>query len=327
MHFQLAVVSGALLNAEHAEYVYYSLPDPAPTRWTLRSRRRHTGPMPPRSTPTERQRRLGAELRKMRIAAGMTTEFAAGLLGVPRTNVPNMESGRSGISAERVRTLAANYRCKDTQLVDALAAMATARDKGWWESYRDSLAPGFLDIAEMEWHARRLRIALTVHLPGILQTEEHARAVFRHVIPRLPKTEIDLRVAQRIERRQVLDRPNPPSIDLLLHEAALRMQFGGPGVARRQLEFLLTAAEREHVTVRVIPFDAGGFPGAGQSVIYAEAAVPQLDVVELDSTHGPEFIDDESQLRKYRAQLDEMQTVALAPDASRDFVRAIANDL
>lgn len=233
----------------------------------------------------------------------------------------------SGISADRVRTLAANYGCENTAWVDALADMAVNRDKGWWENYRDRLAPGFLDIAEMEWHAHSLRIALTVHLPGMLQTEEHARAVFDKVIPRLSTAEIDVRVAQRIERRQVLDRPNPPKIDVILHEAALRMQFGGPEVTRRQLDFLLQNSDRDHIAVRVIPFKAGGFPGAGQSVIYAEGPVPQLDVVELDSTHGPEFIDEESQLAKYRAQLDEMQAVALGPDCSREFIRSIANDL
>jgi len=283
--------------------------------------------MPPRSTPTERQRRLGAELRKMRTAADMTTEFAAGLLGVPRTNVPNMESGRSGISSDRVRTLASNYGCADRSLVDALAAMAAEREKGWWESYRGQLPASFLDIAEMEWHAQRLRIALSVHLPGILHTEEHARAVFQHVIPRLPAADVDVRVAHRLDRRQALDRPDPPALDLILHEAALRMQFGGPAVARRQLANILDASERDGVTLRVIPFKAGGFPGAGQSVIYAESGVAQLDVVELDSTHGPEFIDSDMQLQKYRALLGEMQTVALTPTASQDFVHAIVSDL
>ncbi|MEU0964699.1 helix-turn-helix transcriptional regulator [Streptomyces sp. NPDC005917] len=283
--------------------------------------------MPPRSTPTARQRRLGAELRKLRVAAGMTTEFAAGLLDVPRTNVPNMESGRSGISPDRVRTLAGNYGCVDEELVNALADMASARGKQWWEEYRGQLPDGFLDIAEMEWHARRLRIAVTVHLPGLLHTEEHARAVFEQVIPRLPAADVDVRVAHRLDRRQVLDKPDGPSLDVILHEAALRMQFGGPAVAKRQLEYLLDVSERDDATLRVIPFRAGGFPGAGQSVVYAENAVPQLDTVELDSTHGPEFIDSEMQLRKYRAQLDTMQALALAPTASRDFVRAIADDL
>ncbi|WP_329545419.1 helix-turn-helix transcriptional regulator [Streptomyces sp. NBC_01356] len=283
--------------------------------------------MPPRSAPTERQRRLGAELRRMRVAAGMKTEYAAGLLGVPRTNVPNMESGRSGISADRVRTLASNYGCADGEFVEALAAMAAGRDKGWWEAYRGQLPDGFLDIAELEWHSRRLRIAVTVHLPGLIQTEEHSRAVFEAVIPPLSVSDIDVRVAHRVDRQQVLDRPEPPDLDVILHEAALRMEFGGPAVARRQLEHLLHVSERETVTVRVIPFKAGGFPGAGQSVVYAESDVPRLDTVELDSTHGPEFIDTETQLRKYRAQLDAAASVALAPKASRDFIRTLADDL
>ncbi|WP_306459707.1 DUF5753 domain-containing protein [Streptomyces sp. Ag109_G2-15] len=257
----------------------------------------------------------------------MTTEQAAALLSVPRTNVPNMESGRSGISAERVRTLAGNYGCADQALVEALAAMAAGREKGWWEAYRGQLRDAFLDIAEMEWHAIRLHIAVTVHLPGLLQTEDHARAVFEAVIPRLSSDDVDIRVAHRIDRQQVLDRPSPPSLDVILHEAALRMEFGGPAVARRQLEHLVRMSERETVTLRVIPFKAGGFPGAGQSVVHAEAAVPRLDTVELDSTHGPEFIDSEAQLGKYRAQLDAAQAVSLAPHASRDFIHALANDL
>ncbi|MGW0845636.1 Scr1 family TA system antitoxin-like transcriptional regulator [Streptomyces sp. NPDC002787] len=86
-------------------------------------------------------------------------------------------------------------------------------------------------------------------------------------------------------------------------------------------------SERDNVTICVIPFKAGGFPGAGQSVIYAEAAVPRLDTVELDSTHGAEFVDTEAQLNKYRAQLDAAQALALTPDASRDFIRTVADDL
>jgi hypothetical protein len=263
----------------------------------------------------------------MRIAAGMTTEYAAGLLGVPRTNVPNMESGRSGISPERVRTLADNYGCTDHALVDALAAMAAERGKGWWEAYRGQLPVGFLDIAELEWHARYLRIALSVHLPGLLQTEEHARAVFEAVIPPLPKADIDVRVAHRMDRQQALNRDTPPELDVIIHEAALRMEFGGAEVARRQLEHLLVTTELPHVTVRVIPFKAGGFPGAGQSVVYAGSVVPQLDTVELDSTHGPEFISSEMELRKYQAQLEAAIAVSLSPDASRDFIRTLADNL
>ncbi|MFI6687773.1 helix-turn-helix domain-containing protein [Streptomyces sp. NPDC050485] len=283
--------------------------------------------MPPRSTPTERQRRLGAELRKMRLAAGMGTEVAAALLGVPRTNVPNMESGRSGISAARVRTLAANYGCTDEAYVDALAAIPAEREKGWWEAYRDRLPATSLDIAEMEWHSRRLRIAVTIHLPGLLQTADHARAVFAQVVPRLTRADLAARLAHRMDRKQVLERPDPPRVEAIIHEAALRMEFGGTETTRAQLRHIVELTKRPHVSVRVIPFKAGGFPGSGQSVIYATTAVPQLDTIELDTTHGAEFHDDETQLAKYRAQLDELESRALTPDDSRAFMSHLAHRL
>lgn len=100
-------------------------------------------------------------------------------------------------------------------------------------------------------------------------------------VPGVSVVDDHVRVAHRTDRQRVLDRPSPPALDVILHEAALRMEFGGAAVARRQLEHLLLMSERETVTLRVIPFKAGGLPGAGQSVVYAEAAVPRLDTVEL----------------------------------------------
>ncbi|MEV0096012.1 helix-turn-helix transcriptional regulator [Streptomyces sp. NPDC050738] len=283
--------------------------------------------MPPRSTPTARQKRLGAELRKMRVAAGIGTEQAAALLKVPRTNIPNMESGRSGISAARVRTLADNYGHQEGAFIDALAAMAGERQKGWWEAYRGQLREGLLDIAELEWHAVALRIAVTVHLPGLLQTEDQARAVFAQVIPRLSRADLDARLAFRMDRRRILDRPNPPTVEAIIHEAALRIEFGGTETTRAQLTHLLELSERDHISLRVIPFKRGGFPGSGQSVVYATAAVPNLDTVELDATHGPEFLDTDVQLAKYRAQLDGLAHLALHPEESRDHISELARHL
>ncbi|BFO14567.1 helix-turn-helix transcriptional regulator [Streptomyces sp. KM77-8] len=266
-------------------------------------------------------------MRKMRMAAGMTTESAAGLLGVPRTNIPNMESGRSGISPDRVRTLARNYGCTDEAYVNTLVSMTAGRSKGWWEAYRGELPDSLLDVSELEWHAHGLRLALCVHLPGLLQTEGHARALFDLVIPRLSDVEVDVRVAHRMERQRILDRDNPAPLGVIVHEAALRMEFGGSSVARAQLEQLLRLSEREHITLRVVPFKAGGFPGAGQSVVYAESGVPQLDTVELDSAHGAEFMDDEEQLTNYRALFDAVESMALTSGESRDLVHSIIRQL
>ncbi|MFI9238255.1 helix-turn-helix domain-containing protein [Streptomyces sp. NPDC053079] len=283
--------------------------------------------MPPRSNPTIRQRRLGAALRQLREQAGMSASDAAALLGVDRTRISNTEAGRFGISPTRVRTLACNYRCPDATLVDALADMAQDHSKGWWEEYRGSLPAFFLDIAELEWHAARIRNALTSHIPGLLQTEDHARAIFDLVIPRLPAGEVDLRVSHRLLRRQVFDRQDAPEYDAIVHESALRMQFGGRDVARAQLRHLLEVSEHDRVSLRVIPFTAGGFPGAGQTILYACGPVRQLDTVQLDTSHGSVFIDSDMQLANYRQLFDAMETCALDETKSRDFIRTVAQQL
>ncbi|WUS40962.1 helix-turn-helix transcriptional regulator [Kitasatospora sp. NBC_01250] len=276
---------------------------------------------------TERQKRIGSELRKIRTSAGMSAEFAAGLLGVDRGKISNMESGLRPISAERLRTLAHNCHCVEQKYIDALVEMVQPGSKGWWERYRGSLPQGLLDIAELEAHATRLRTSNTVHIPGLLQSSDYALAVFRAVLPALPEHEVGLRLAHRAERQQVLTGDALIPCVAVVHEAALRMQFGGRQVARAQLEYLLDLSERANITLRVVPFDHGAFPGAGQTVLYAEGPVPQLDTVQVDRTHGPEFLDADGQLAKYRAQLDRLEELALSPERSRDVIREIAHHL
>ncbi|MFC9297186.1 helix-turn-helix domain-containing protein [Streptomyces sp. NPDC057011] len=283
--------------------------------------------MPPRTSPTERQKRLGAELRKMRLAADVSAESAAGLLGLDRSKVSAIEQGIRAISEERLRSLACHCECADEEYITALVAMAQTRKRGWWERYRGSLSAAVLDIAEMEAHATRMRCAHSVHIPGLLQTSEHALALFRFVVPALPEEQVALRLAHRLERQQVLEGDSAPEYVAVVHEAALRMQFGGRKVARAQLEYLGHMSERDNVVLRVLTFEAGGFPGAGQTVNYLEGPIPRLDTVQVDSTHGPDFLHTEAQLSKYRAQLDWMEQLSLSPAASRDFIHALARQL
>ncbi|MEV6674927.1 Scr1 family TA system antitoxin-like transcriptional regulator [Streptomyces sp. NPDC051162] len=284
--------------------------------------------MPPRTAPTVRQRRLGTELRKLREAAGISTQDAATLLGVNRTRIPNIEAGRFGLTADRVRTLALNYGCAETELINALAGIAQERGHRWWESYRGTLPSGFLDVAELEHHATAIRMFLMVHMPGLLQTAEHARAAFEKSLVSLPSREIELRAIHRMRRQEILTlRENPPEFTAIIHEAALRMQFGGPRITRTQLSHLLAMSERSNITIRALPFDAQGFAGPGQPICYAHGPVPQLDTVQLDSFHGPAFIDSDDQLRRYRVLLDEMETMSLSPDRTRELIHSIIQQL
>ncbi|KOT97859.1 helix-turn-helix transcriptional regulator [Streptomyces rimosus] len=283
--------------------------------------------MAARTHPTARQRRLGAELRKLREKAGMTATAAGALLGGNQARISNIETGRVPISADRVRTLACNYDCADEALIDALAAMTGGRTRHWWEEYRGILPPGMLDLAELEHHAVELRTAQTSSLPGLLQTVDHARVVFQQGVPALPPPEIEHRVSLRIKRQAVLYRQDPVPYTAIIHEAALRMQFGGAAITKAQLKHLLEMSERDNVTVAVIPFTAGAYPGSGQTVLYARGPVPQLDTVQLDQSHGPTLLDTEAQLAKYRTVLDRLHALALSPKASQNFLHAIAREL
>ncbi|GHG72517.1 helix-turn-helix domain-containing protein [Streptomyces griseocarneus] len=283
--------------------------------------------MPVRSNPTGRQLRLGAELRKLRERADMSSTEAGRLLGTNQAQISNIEASRIGVSADRVRALARNYECSDHALIDALAGMTGERKRGWWEQYRGILSAGLLNLAELEHHATSLRGAYVAHLPGLLQTPEHARAIFRQVVPELSPPEVEHRVSHRIKRQAVLYRDKPTPCATVIHEAALRMRFGGASTAASQLQHILKMSEQEHITVRVIPFDAGDFPGAGQSILYATGPVHQLDTVHLDTEVGSVFLDSDAQLARYRVVLDRMEAIALPVSQSRDVIRSIMQSL
>ncbi|MET8773294.1 Scr1 family TA system antitoxin-like transcriptional regulator, partial [Streptomyces sp. NPDC004658] len=273
------------------------------------------------------QRRLGVELRRIRERAGLSLAVAAAELGTDRTSISNIELGRFGVSGERVRTWAAHYGCADAEYVEALAAMAEDRKKGWWDAYRDVLSANAVDLSELEHHAAALRSVQIMHMPGLLQTEDYARAVFAQAVPALTDVGLRRQLSLRLKRRDVLDRPSPPTCTFLIHEAALRLEFGGRTVARAQLSHLLKESERDNVTIRVIPFAIGGFPNAGNSTLYVCGPVPQLDTVQTDTPYGPAFVDAETRLANFRAVLERTEERSLDAVRSRDFIHDMAQQL
>jgi transcriptional regulator with XRE-family HTH domain len=283
--------------------------------------------MAPRHAPTIRQRRFGAEIRRLRDAAGLSAPVAAERLGADRTMISNIESGRFGISAERLRRLASIYECDDAELIDALAAMTGGRPRGWWDEYRGKIPPDFLDVAELEHHATSLRTLQTAHIPGLFQTEEHARALFDLFVPALPRLEVELRVAHRLARHNVVEAEPGMPYTGLIYEAALHLRIGGPRVAKTQLHYLLEESERPNVQLRVIPLTTEGFPMAGDTMMYAAADNPHLDTVEVDSPIGAVFFDSTTQLSNFRRRLDLVEQVALNPSESRDRILEIAGNL
>ncbi|SDN64474.1 helix-turn-helix domain-containing protein [Actinacidiphila guanduensis] len=284
--------------------------------------------MPLRSTATARQERLGAELRKMREAAGITARDTARLLGTDPAKVSHIEAGRLGVSEERLRRLATFYECGDQDLVAALVAMANGNGrKGWWEAYRGVVPAGELDIAELEHHSTRLRSIQITHVPGLLQTEAYIRAVFGHAIPPLPDNELEARAAYRRQRAGILHREGAPPYEVLLHETALRMRFGGTRVTKAQLEHIVELSHLPHISVRVVPFASGAYVGSNYAMLYASGTVPQLDTVQIDNAHGVLLLHSATHLANYHARFESLSKVALDRQQSRDFVLAMSRDL
>ncbi|WP_328770989.1 helix-turn-helix domain-containing protein [Streptomyces sp. NBC_00286] len=283
--------------------------------------------MPRRRQPTARQVRLGIELRKLREAAGLKAREAAVLLGADSVQMSQIEFGIAGVSEERVRRLAAHYACTDDELIAALVAMATDRTRGWWEEYRGSLPTPFLDLSELEHHAKFRRDVEFLHVPGLLQTEDYARALFSFTTPELPRSELDACVSHRMRRRAIIEGSRPIPYETVIHEAALRIRVGDRAAARAQLDRILTTSEADHVTVRVIPFNLDGFAGAGSTMVYAGGAVPQLDTIVRDAPHGTTFIDSAAQLNHFRTLFRKVEAVSLDPKRSRDFIHQLATEL
>ncbi|GAA0329196.1 helix-turn-helix domain-containing protein [Streptomyces turgidiscabies] len=283
--------------------------------------------MAPRSHPTARQVRLGTELRRLREAAGLKAREVAEFLNSTSAQISQMEAGIAGVSADRIRQLAAHYGCTDTALIDALTGMTGDRARGWWDKYRGVLPQVNLDVAEAEHHATFLREIVITQVPGLLQTPDYARAVFGYMRPELPESELTPRVEHRMRRRTVVQGDAPTPYETIVHEFALRIRVANRQVSRAQLGQILDQIEQGHVTVRVIPTDQDGFGGAGASMMYMGGRVPQLDTGFRDGAADTAFIDVEPQLSTLRTLFRKVEGATLDPTASREFIHRLSKEL
>jgi hypothetical protein len=205
--------------------------------------------------------------------------------------------------------------------------MAKDRTRGWWEEHRGQLPTPFLELAELEHHARYRWDVDFLHVPGLLQTDDYARALFSYVNSEFPASEVGRWVEHRMKRKVIIERPDPIPYETVIHEAALRIRVGDRTTTRAQLTRVLELSEADHITVRVIPFDLDDFGGAGSTMVYAGGPVPKLDTVVRDGPNGPVFIDAEAQLSRYRTLFRRVETVSLEPERSRDFIHRLAKEL
>lgn len=274
-----------------------------------------------RQTPTVRLRRLAAELRSLRAASGLTRETVVERTGINVATLYRIEHGRVRPQTRTLRTLLDLYGVDQDEQAELVALLRDARQRGWLHAYQSELPEHYTTYIGFEGEAHSVWNYESLFVPGLLQTEDYARAVIRGGLPHASRDEVERRVEVRMERQAVLRNDNPLNLWSIVDEAALRRQVGGPAVMQAQLRYLMEVSELPHVTLQVIPFDVGahaGMPGSFVFMQFAEATIP--DVIYIDSMAGELFLEEEGDVRRYRLVFEHLRAVAASPDASRSLI-------
>jgi transcriptional regulator with XRE-family HTH domain len=279
-------------------------------------------------SPTVRRKRLGIELRRLREEAGLTCEQVGLQLDCSGTRISRIETGRISIRPGDVRELLEIYGVTADE-ADALVQLAReARRKGWWHTYGRVLPPWFEAYVGLEAAAVRFRDFQSMVIPGLLQTEDYARAVLRAAPDPGSAEDIDRQVALRMERQAILGQANPPYLWLVLTESVLRVHVGGPAVMRAQLRRLLDAAERSNVTLQVLPFSTAAHvqPISPFTILeFPDAADPT--VVYLEHLTGSLFLEADDEIARYTVVFDQLRAEALGTAPSMDLIAGVAAEL
>src|ERR1700722_10515056 len=201
------------------------------------------GRLPMTIGPTVRRRRLGSELRRLREAQSIKLEEVAEKLGLAPSTLSRIETGKAPTRSAYLTTMLDIYGVSDPVQKRMLVDMAReGHRKGWWAVWEDALPTGFGIYVGLEAEAASLRVYEAQVVHGLLQTEEYARAVMTTVRRRQTPEEIDRLVALRMQRQEVLTRPDPLELWIILDEAVLRRVCSPADVAHRQLEHLCDVA-------------------------------------------------------------------------------------
>ena len=205
------------------------------------------------------RRRLRTELRDARLASGLTQEQVAKAMEWSLSKMIRIESAQTGISANDLKALLPLYGITDEQQVKRLVGLArAARRRGWWSAYRNVAGEPLLQLIEFESAASVIRQCETQVVPGILQTEEYARAVLEDFYAGTPEAGyISALIELRTRRQELLDRKDPPSMHFRLDEPVIRRLVGTAALMRSQLQTLIEVAAKPNVTIEIMPFSAG----------------------------------------------------------------------
>ncbi|MFJ8569321.1 helix-turn-helix domain-containing protein [Streptomyces sp. NPDC093514] len=276
--------------------------------------------------PTVRRRRLGAELRRLRLARGLTSAQVAEHLLISQPKVSHLENGRRAISPRDVRDLCGLYDVTDQQVVDSLMELATESNRqGWWVACGE--VPHGLYIG-LETAAASVRSYDPLVIPGLLQSPAYAAAVIAETIPLAAEEQMAVRLGVRLGRQARAHHPARPfRLWVVLDESALRRVVGNREIMREQLVHLNRLGEQPHITVQVLPHSAGAHPGICGQFSILDLQDTATGTVYLERFTSDLYLEKRSDVLHYRTMFDDLRSRALSPEHSRTFITRAAQGL
>jgi hypothetical protein len=282
----------------------------------------------PRRGPTVLRMLVGAQLRRMRRAAGIARVDAGYAIRASDSKISRIELGRTGFKARDVADLLTLYGVTDDVARATLLALAEqANAPEWWWRYADVVPGWFEPYLGLELAASVMRTYDVQFVPGLLQTADYARAVIRLANPDDTREQIERRVELRIERQRILHRPEPSNLWTVIDEAALRRRIGNVGTMRAQLEHLIEIIELPHVSVQVLPFSVGGHVAAGGPITilrFIESELP--DVIYLEQLISALYLEKPSDVDHYMTVMDRLCMEAAPPSVTADILWRILDE-
>jgi len=281
-----------------------------------------------RSRPTVRLRRLAAELRRLRTKAGLTRDYVTERTNINNVTLYRIETAKTRPHNRTLITLLDLYGVDAEQRGQLLTLSKESVAQGWLRPYHQDLREEYTAYISFETEAASVRNYESLFIPGLLQTEDYARAAIRGGLPMVGQQEVDDRVQARLERQLVLVKHHPLKLWAIVDEAVLSRIVGGAAVMHAQLERLLALAKEPHVTLQLIPFGAGAHAGMFGAFVVMDFPDPMdTDLVYIESMAGDLFLESDAEVGHYNGIFDTLRAIALSPDDTALWIAELASEL
>jgi transcriptional regulator with XRE-family HTH domain len=271
---------------------------------------------------------LGGHLRRLRESRGITAELAADSIRGSHSKISRMEHGRVGFKERDVGDLLTLYGVIDGEERDALLNLAReANLPGWWHAYADILPTWVEPYVGLEAAASIIRTYQIQFIPGLLQTDEYARALITQG-KAANEEDITRSTELRVSRQEILRASNAPQLWVVLDEGALRRPVGGRGIIRGQVKHLLAMTEHPSVTIQVLPFSVGAHSAMGGPFTILRFAEPDLqDVVYIEQLTSALYLDKSAEVDSYLEVMEQLCLQADPATATPGLLRKILAEL